>query len=80
MDDETLAYLRVAVGRDFELTPEQSARLRGDTVSTLKDDAKAMRRELQMPDLDERSRDATGRFARSGKLDMNAEIRRVAGR
>jgi hypothetical protein len=82
MDDETLAYLRVAVGRDFELTSEQSARLRGDTVSTLKDDAKQMRRELQMPDLDEgqQSRDASGRFARSGKLDMNAAIRAAAGR
>jgi hypothetical protein len=82
MDDETLAYLRVAVGRDFELTPEQSTRLRGEGLATLKDDARAMRRELQMPDLDEgrQSRDATGRFAGSGKLDLNAEIRRVAGR
>jgi hypothetical protein len=79
MDDETLAYLRVAVGRDYELTPEQSARLRGDTVSTLKGDAKAMRRELQMPDLDEggQRRDKQGRFTPS---DFNRAIRQAAGR
>jgi hypothetical protein len=79
MDDETLAYLRVAVGHDYELTPEQSARLRGQGVTALREDARAMRRELQMPDLDEgqQRRDERGRFTPS---DFNRAIRQAAGR
>jgi hypothetical protein len=57
MDDELLTLAKRAIGDEFELTPQQAARLRGVTASQLRDDARAMRQELQLPDLDERKRD-----------------------
>jgi hypothetical protein len=45
----------------------------------LKEDARAVRRELALPDLDERERDEQGRF-RTKPIDMNAAIRQAAGR
>jgi hypothetical protein len=38
-----------------------------------------MRRELQLPDLDERERDERGRY-RTKSVDMNTAIRQAAGR
>jgi hypothetical protein len=79
LDDDTLDYLRLAVAREYELSEAQGRRLRGTTVTALKDDARAMRRELQLPDLDGRDRDEHGRY-RSKPVDMNAAIRQAAGR
>jgi hypothetical protein len=78
-DDDLLTLAKRAIGDDFELTPAQSARLRGATASELRDDARAMRRELQLPDLDERDRDDHGRYRRK-PVDVNAAIRAAAGR
>jgi hypothetical protein len=77
LDDDTLDYLKLAVAREYELSESQGRRLQGTTVTALKDDARAMRRELQMPDLDERDRDEHGRF--KGR-SMNDAIRATAGR
>ena len=81
VDDELLGIARTAIGEHFGLSPEQAARLHGSTASELRDDANAMRAELELPPLDERrERDARGRF-RSGEGDrMNTLIRRAAGR
>jgi hypothetical protein len=80
MDDELLSIAKTSIGAEHELTPEQSARLRGQTAAELRSDAKAMRRELGMP-VDDRPRDHGGRYAKSGGIyDMNAMIRRAAGR
>lgn len=79
-DDETLDYVKVAVGREHGLSEGQARRLRGATVSALRDDARAMRRELGLDDDDEhddRQRDEHGRFAGAG---MNRIIRRASGR
>jgi hypothetical protein len=87
-DDELFAIARESIGARFELSPAQSARLRGTTRKELEAEARAMRRELQLPDLDEgaehdeRRRDERGRFA-SGEpsgASMNVLIRRAAGR
>ena len=84
-DDETLDYLKLAVAREFDLSEANGRRLRGATVSALKDDARAMRAELALPPLDDeqddRARDAQGRFSRSGSAgDMNRLIRQASGR
>jgi hypothetical protein len=78
-DDELLKLAKRAIGDEFELTPAQAGRLRGATASELRDDARAMRRELRLPDLDERERDEHGRYRAKG-VDMNAAIRAAAGR
>jgi hypothetical protein len=85
LDPELLSIARASIGAEHELTPEQSARLRGQTASELRADAKAMRRELGLPvdDPRERDRDDQGRFvgaSGSGKFDMNSFIREAAGR
>jgi hypothetical protein len=77
VDDELLAVAKAAIGSEYELTPEQSRRLRGDTASELRADAKAMRGELGLPPLDKNDRDERGRFAGSS---MNEIIRRASGR
>jgi hypothetical protein len=80
VDEELLSIAKTTIGAEHELTPEQSARLRGQTAAELRSDAKAMRRELGMP-VDDRPRDPGGRFAKSGGInDMNTAIRRAAGR
>jgi hypothetical protein len=88
VDDELLSIARASIGAEHELTVEQSARLRGQTAAELRDDAKAMRRELGIPSLDERPRDQGGRFAKTGGIydkgspnaEMNARIRAATGR
>jgi hypothetical protein len=85
VDDTTIAELldlaKSAVGAEHELTPEQSRRLCGQTAADLRADAKVMRRELGLPSLDDRPRDPGGRFAKTGGVyDINAAIRRAAGR
>jgi hypothetical protein len=76
-DQELLDLAKAAVGAEYELTPEQSRRLRGQTACELRADAKAMRRELGLPVDD--PRDDGGRFAprtSTGRgFDMNAFIR-----
>jgi hypothetical protein len=84
LDDDTLDYLRVTVGRDFDLSEPQARRLRGTTVAALKQDARAMRRELGLAveDDDERDgvqRDERGRFTGAGNA-MNRIIRQASGR
>jgi hypothetical protein len=81
-DPELFELAKAAIGHEHELTPQQAARLRGQTAAELRDDAKLMRVELGLdsPD-DDRPRDRGGRFARSGGVfDMNRELRRAAGR
>jgi hypothetical protein len=65
VDSETLDYLRSAVGEQLGIPSELRARLEGDTVAALRQDAKKMRRQLG---LDERKRrGADGRF--TGRRD-----------
>jgi hypothetical protein len=82
-DDELYSIARTSIGAEQELTPEQSARLRGQTAAELRDDAKQMRRELGMP-VDDRPRDEAGRFRERNAVDlhrsMNSLIRQAAGR
>jgi hypothetical protein len=77
-DDELVGIAREAIGSRFGLTPAQSARLRGATRVEIEGDAKAMRSELGLTPLDERTRDEGGRYARGD--DMNSIIRAASGR
>jgi hypothetical protein len=84
-DPELFSIARASIGSEHGLSPEQSARLHGQTASELRDDARAMRAELGLdPAEEERPRDHGGRFARSGGIydssnaRMNQLIRRVA--
>jgi hypothetical protein len=71
---------RLAIGQhEYGLTEAQSRRLRGETADAVRADARQMRRELRLPDLDERDRDEHGRFRTKG-VDVNAAIRQAAGR
>ena len=80
VDDELLTLAKQAIGNEFELSPEQSARLRGATAKELRDDAKLMRREPQLPALDEQQGDdERGRFTTKG-IGMNRLIREASGR
>jgi hypothetical protein len=91
MDDpELFTIARASIGSEHGLTPEQSARLHGQTARELRDDARAMRGELGMEPLDDDPpRDHGGRFARSGGIydqgasgaaRFNQLIRQAAGR
>jgi hypothetical protein len=82
---EFLEYARKAVGAEHGLTEAQAARLRGTTLSALRDDAAAMRSELGLEALEEpgQQRDERGRFSSGAvgePVDMNAPIREKAGR
>ena len=81
MDDDALAKLveaaKLSVGHEHGLTDVQSRRLVGLTVNELHTDAKAMCRELGVPDPSEQSRDQGGRFQ---PRSMNEAIRAAAGR
>jgi hypothetical protein len=81
MDNEVVTIAKTAIAAEYGLSPVQARRLHGDTASDLRADAKAMRAELGLPELDERERDEHGRFraAESG-VDMNRMIRAAAGR
>jgi hypothetical protein len=82
-DEELFSIAKTAIGAEHELTPQQSARLRGQTAKELRDDARAMRGELGMPSLDDRPRDQSGRFAASDSSKnarVNDIIREAAGR
>jgi hypothetical protein len=82
VDHEVFSFARASIGAEHELTPQRSARLRGQTAGELRSDAKAMRRELGLP-VDDPPRDDGGRFAprtSTGRFDMNAFIREAAGR
>jgi hypothetical protein len=85
VDDELFSIARTSIGAEHELTPAQSARLRGQTAQELRDDARAMRGELGMeplPDPRDRDRDDLGRFAvkQTHGDSFNSFIRRAAGR
>jgi hypothetical protein len=80
MDDDLVQVGRIAIGKEFGLTAEQSRRLRGETVGEVRADAKAMRHELGLPSLDQRDRDDRGRFAGSDNERVNQAIRAAAGR
>lgn len=81
-DAELLDYVRARVGDEFGLSEAQGGRLRGRTLAELRDDAAEMRRELNLPPLDEgASRDERGRFTTGGAADdMNRIIREASGR
>jgi hypothetical protein len=83
MDDDLLQVAREAIGAHFGLSAQLSARLRGSTRSELESDARAMRRELGLPELDERGehrRDKRGRFRATTNRELNEAVRKVAGR
>jgi hypothetical protein len=86
-DDELLGIAREHIGSAYGLSAAQSSRLRGATRAEIETDAKQMRAELGLEPLDEhdghgdRSRDAGGRFAKSGGgSEINQAIRQAAGR
>jgi hypothetical protein len=88
-DPELLSIARTSIGAEHGLSPEQSARLHGQTASELRDDARAMRVELGLaPVEEERPRDRGGRYAKSGGVydqgtsgaRFNQLIRQAAGR
>ncbi len=80
VDDELVQVAREAIGAHFGLSAPQAARLHGSTRNEIEVDARAMRRELGLPDLDE-GRDEHGRYkTREGKSVMDAAIRQAAGR
>jgi hypothetical protein len=79
VDDELLTLAKRAFGHEFDLSPEQAARLNGNDAKSLREDAGRMRGDLGMSPLDERERDGQGRFSR-GENDMNTIIRTAAGR
>ena len=71
---------RLSIGQhEYGLTPEQSKRLRGESASEVRADARAMRNELGLDPIDEggQQRDARGRYAGHS---MNDVIRQAAGR
>jgi hypothetical protein len=81
VDDELLSIARASIGAEVGLSPAQSCRLIGETAADLRLDAKAMARELGLVTDADPPRDHGGRFAKSGGIyDMNAMIRRAAGR
>lgn len=84
MDDELFGIAKTAIGAEHELSPAQSARLRGSTAAELRADAAAMRHELglaPLPDPRDRERDEQGRYRpRTSADDFNRLIRSVAGR
>jgi hypothetical protein len=75
-DPELIDLAKRQVGQEYELSAEQSKRLRGATAAELRADAKAMRAELGRPVPDDRERDERGRFTGS----MNEIIRAASGR
>ena len=79
-DAEILDLAKAAVGSQFGLTAQQSARLRGDTAEALKADAKLMQTELGIHQVDDRERDGKGRYRGSESKQMNDAIRQAAGR
>jgi hypothetical protein len=86
VDEELFGIAKTAIGAEYELTAAQAARLHGETASDLRADAKAMRKELGMPSLeDERERDEQGRYRERSAVDslhahMNERIRAAVGR
>jgi hypothetical protein len=77
VDEELAQIARAAIAAEFGLTPEQARRLHGETAAEVRADAKAMRSELGLPNLDDRERDKRGRF-KGGT--MNELIRQASGR
>jgi hypothetical protein len=86
MDDELFSIARASIGAEHGLTPQQSARLRGQSAGELRADALEMRRELGLDPVEEPPRDQGGRYAKSRGiydqrgLDINRLIREASGR
>jgi hypothetical protein len=88
VDDELLSIARASIGAEVGLNPAQSGRLVGSDAKSLRDDAKAMAKELGLIVDADPPRDPGGRFAKSGGIydkgspnaDVNARIRQAAGR
>jgi hypothetical protein len=79
-DDELLTLAKRAIGDEYGLSSKQASRLNGASASELRADARTMRRELRLDDLDEQQgHDESGRFT-AKRVDMNAVIRQAAGR
>jgi hypothetical protein len=79
VDADLLQLGQEHVAQRYGLAPNLASRLQGTTLRELEDDAAKMRAELGLRPLDERQRDAGGRFA-GAVVDMNTAIRRAAGR
>ena len=74
--DELELYVRQNVCEEHDLDPEHASRLRGRSVSELRDDARRLRHQLGLDH--DPARDPQGRFA-SGASSMNDAIRNGRG-
>jgi hypothetical protein len=81
--EELLDFARSRIASEFGLSEPQGRRLRGRSLSELRNDAAEMRSELGLQPLAEgATRDQHGRFTTAGKnaTDMNRIIREASGR
>lgn len=79
MDDDTRDYLRAQVAAEVGLPQGWGDRVRGDSISAMRDDAAQLAQALGVSEPSPRERGADGRFV-GGAAWMNAELRRAAGR
>jgi hypothetical protein len=79
IDPELRALAQAHIADEYDLPAGARQRIRGDDLRSMRADAKLLREELGLRPLNERGRDAGGRFS-GAVADMNSAIRHAAGR
>jgi hypothetical protein len=81
MDAESLATLRAIAGQEAGIPEQLHARLRGESIKELREDARALALDAGFAEPPEpQPRDASGRFAStSSHQDFNNAVRAMAG-